>query len=387
MERNQLMVTADTGLDNANVKPASRSKASLAGLFVAIAMTACESTAAASLDLRNYFVGSPPTTNLGPPDPFDGLRNYRPLNWKNFVTGAVGSYVLPDVGVGRLVGSSAMGEPFESGLPLAAMPPAYSARPIALRMRTSAVAGAEWNGVSDRYTLGDIVRRTTLDGSEYEAVPVTVERNGQLWLNQSLGYRMGAVAAQSTAIVPAAERVQYDLVSLPEPIVDGGVTEYIYRPVVANSPWGHFFYAASEVERAALDASEDWMRSGREFKSGGYLPVCRFFYRPPNGGPATHFYTAKADECERFKSMAGFTYEGTPFRASLPRPQTAGQAADDAARCPEKTVPLWRYFNQPSNPAVAPNHRYLLSRTVGKTYMTAAPSGWVEEGIALCVPE
>jgi hypothetical protein len=241
-----------------------------------------------------------------------------------------------------------------------------------------------------RVTFGTPTVRTTLDGSRYEAVSVMQHRGDSLWETYHYGYRMGLVAAKTNESAPFADRNDFDLSSLPEPIVEGAVTEYLYRPVVPNSSWGHYFYASNELERAALDENEDWMRTGRDFKSGGYLPVCRFFYRPPNGGAATHFYTAKTDECERFKSTPGFTYEGTPFRASLPRPLAAnGQAADDPARCPEKTVPLWRYFNQPSNSAVAPNHRYVLNRGIGNRMTSVERSNtgpWADEGIALCVP-
>ena len=124
------------------------------------------------------------------------------------------------------------------------------------------------------------------------------------------------------------------------------------------------------------------MRSGLEFKNGGYLPVCRFFYQPPNGGQATHFYTAKPDECAQLKTTAGFTYEGTPFRASLPKSLAAGEFVDNPARCPEKTVPLWRFFNQPTDSTVAPNHRYVLNRLLRVQTLS-----WADEGIGLCVPE
>jgi hypothetical protein len=73
----------------------------------------------------------------------------------------------------------------------------------------------------------------------------------------------------------------------------------------------------------------------------------------------------------------------------LPRPQAPGQAADDPARCPEKTVPLWRYFNAPASTSVAPNHRYLVNRNVGQAMATGSTAirPWAAEGIALCVPE
>ena len=253
-----------------------------------------------------------------------------------------------------------------------------------LQPRTSISLTSAASEVTDRYTFDEPLLRTTLDGSIYEAAPVTVTRNGAPYTTLYFGYRMGLIAAQTAAGVPAAEREYYELVSLPAPTVEGRVTEYIYRPVAdAATPRVHVFYTANEAERAVLDNDENWMRSGYEFKSGGYLPVCRFFYKPPNGGPSTHFYTAKADECQQLKATAGFTYEGTPFRVSLPRPPAVGQSATDPARCPEKTVPMWRFFNQPTDPAVAPNHRYVLNAITG---LLPIPR-WTDEGIAFCVPE
>ena len=237
----------------------------------------------------------------------------------------------------------------------------------------------------DRYTFGTPVVRTALDGSLYEAVAVTVMRNGAPYTTLHFGYRMGLVAAQTAASVSPPEREHYDLERLPAPPVEGRITEYVYRPLATGAtPRLHAFYATTDAERETLDESEAWVRSGYEFKSGGYLPVCRFFYRPPNGGAATHVYTARADECAQLKTTAGFTYEGTSFRASLPRPQAVGQSADDRARCPEKTTPLLRLFNQPGDPAVAPNHRYVNSTAVAQL---GNPPGWVNEGIAFCVPE
>jgi hypothetical protein len=346
--------------------------------------------AGSSRDLRYFFYaytgpfGLTPLLPNGPPNQLDGAVSINtPIRLRNPDTGAL---IDPSnsQGIRELIATSSPGSRV-----LVRMLPLGPTGPIDLKLRSGAKASLTVDQITDQYSLGAVVRRAALDGSEYEAVPVTIERNGRLLHRQYLGYRLGSVAASSEG---ATERMfvaeRYELVSLPAPVAEGTVTEYVYGPSLPASPWGHFFYAASEAERTLLDESPDWMRSGREFKSGGYLPVCRFFYRPTNGTPATHFYTAKADECERFKTTPGFTYEGTPFRASLPRPQVTGQGADDTARCPEKTVPLWRYFNQPGSPVVAPNHRYLLTKSIGDWMreLGTAPS-WVPEGISLCVPE
>jgi hypothetical protein len=64
-------------------------------------------------------------------------------------------------------------------------------------------------------------------------------------------------------------------------------------------------------------------------------------------------------------------------------------APTDPAACPERTVPLWRYFNQPEAGGYAPNHRYLRNRVAGDemTLPRAGERPWAAEGIALCVPE
>lgn len=275
----------------------------------------------------------------------------------------------------------------------AQMPPTYNVVLDIERLQPGVSVSVTSPGgeVTDRYTFGQPAQRATLDSSLYEAVPVTVERNGAPYTTLYFGYRMGLVAAQTAAVVPAAEREYYELAGLPAPTVEHRVTEYIYRPIAnAATPRVHVFYTTNEEERAVLDNDENWMRSGFEFKSGGYVPVCRFFYRPPDGGPSTHFYTAVADQCQQLKTVAGFTFEGTPFRASLPRPPGTGPlGANDPARCPAKTVPVWRFFNQPTDSSVAPNHRYMLNRVVPLLRLVGStPStSWAEEGIAFCVPE
>ncbi len=256
--------------------------------------------------------------------------------------------------------------------------------------RAGAFGSVAAGGYTDQFRIGPVLRRTTVDGSEYEAAPVAVTRDGKPLTTLYFVYRLGQLAWTSSEALPAAQRDVFELAALPAPLVEGEVIEYINTKVSPASNWGHYFYAASDGDKSLLDTQTDWARTGRAFKSGGYLPVCRFLYRPPNGGPASHFYTVKADECEQFKRAAGFTFEGVPFRASLPRPLRAGQAADDPARCPEKSRPLWRVFNQPaaSGANYAPNHRYVRNKPVAEA-MAGEGYGarWALEGIAMCVPE
>ena len=259
--------------------------------------------------------------------------------------------------------------------------------------------------VTDTLTFGGPIRRSTLDGFEYEAASMRVQRNGVPWTTYYFGYRMGSTAGSSNwdasnrslfaANFPKfpSSSEDYELATLPPPFVEGEVIEYVNPKVSPASSGGHYFYAASDADKSVLDGDENWIRTGRSFKSGGYLPVCRFLYQAPGAAAGTHFFTARADECEMFKQMAGFTYEGTPFRASLPKAESAGLT--DAQRCPAGTMPLYRFFNNAPAGTYQPNHRYITNRPSGRT--TALKTGvtfpvvfgapWTDEGLALCVPQ
>ena len=166
--------------------------------------------------------------------------------------------------------------------------------------------------------------------------------------------------------------------------MEGRVTEYIYRPVAdAATLRVHVLTPPTRAEQAVLDNDENWMRSGYEFKSGGYLPVCRFFYKPPNGGPSTHFYTAKADECQQLKATAGFYLRGhTVSRESAPA------ASSRAVRHRPRTLP----GEDGADVAVLqsthrPRRRTQSSLRTQRDHWILPIPRWTDEGIAFCVPE
>ena len=261
--------------------------------------------------------------------------------------------------------------------------------------------------VTDNRTFAGPIRRSTLDGFEYEAASMRVQRNGVPWATYYFGYRMGSTAGSSNwdnsnrslfaADFPKfpSSSEDYELVTLPPPFVEGEVIEYVNPKVSPGSSGGHYFYATSEADKNVLDADENWIRTGRNFKSGGYLPVCRLFYRAAGAAAGTHFFTAKADDCETLKALPGFTFEGTPFRASLPKPPSASAGLTDAQRCPAGTLPLYRFFNNAPLGTYQPNHRYITNRDAGRAtaIKTEGPFGvvfgaaWIDEGLAMCVPQ
>jgi hypothetical protein len=257
----------------------------------------------------------------------------------------------------------------------------------------------------DQYLVGAPARRRTLDGSEYEAVPLALIRNGVPWSTSYWGYRLGLTAGSAEwddankgrlpndwPRFPSADDA-YELVALPPPFVEGEVVEYVGSTPAPESNGGHYVYAVDIAEQRAFDASPEWRRTGRSFKTGGFLPVCRIEFRSDVRSAPTYFYSASAEECATLAVLPGFAAKGQVFRASLPRPQTPGQAPDDLARCPVATVPVYRVFNRPGVANDPPNHRYVLSRFEGRATGVPMPSTgrpvqtWSEEGIAFCVPE
>lgn len=258
---------------------------------------------------------------------------------------------------------------------------------------------------NDRLTFGAPVRRQAQDGSSFDASPMTIVRSAVPWITYYWGFRLGLVESESNwsdsnlskipslATWPAFpnSRDNFSLVALPPPIVDGEVVEYRNTVDFPSTPGGRFFYASSPEEREALDTVTRWQRTGRAFKSGGYVTVCRF-YGSAVPGPNTHFFSADDKECDALRRMQmtptpvdrqQLNYEGQKFAANaLIRPN----AVNMVPSCPIASVPLYRAYNN----AAANSYRY----DSGHRFSTRRDDieamvrrGWVDEGAVMCVPE
>ena len=242
------------------------------------------------------------------------------------------------------------------------------------------------------------VRRRAVDGSEYDASPLIIKRAGVPWYTHYWAYRMGLVANENNFNdadrnkLPAgwnlfpSSAYNFELAKLPPPRVEEVVTEYVNRTDFPNQPGGQFFYAVLASDKTALDAAPNWSRTGKSFKSGGYVSVCRF-YGGKNGGPNTHFYSADDKECAALKAIPQLSYEGQTFAINMPMPaKNAAQAVPGALRdCPIDSKPLFRVYNNASNSSgrFVSNHRYLTERS---DVTAAVAQGWVDEGHVMCVP-
>ena len=246
------------------------------------------------------------------------------------------------------------------------------------------------------YTYGAPIRRLTIDGGQYDASPMTLQRNGVPWMSYFWAYRIGLVAAKSdwdgvnAAKVPELVNFfslpspanNFELLALPPPRIEDDVVEYVNRNDFPKQPGGQFFYAVRAEDKALLDSVPNWARTGGSFKSGGYVSVCRF-YGGKNGGPNTHFYSADDKECAALKSVPQLSYEGQTFAVNMPMP---GGNADGTKPCPIDSKPLYRLYNNASysNGRYVSNHRYTTDHN---EVALAVREGWADEGQVMCVPQ
>ena len=249
---------------------------------------------------------------------------------------------------------------------------------------------------SETYTYGPPVRRQTIDGGQYDSSPMAVQRNDVPWMIYFWAYRIGLVAAQSNWDSANASKVpelvnffslpsptnNFELLALPPPRIEDDVVEYVNKPDFPKQPGGQFFYAVLASDKTLLDSVPNWQRTGKAFKSGGYVSVCRL-YGGKNGGPNTHFYSADDKECAALKAVPSLSYEGQTFAVNMPMP---GSNADGTKPCPIDSKPLYRLYNNASAPGknYVSNHRYVTERA---DVAVAVAQGWVDERQVMCVPQ
>lgn len=247
----------------------------------------------------------------------------------------------------------------------------------------------------DEATINAPIRRTAIDGGQYDASPLVLTRNGLPWQTYFFGYHLGLVGVESNwsdANLAAAgdlvgffrlpsSKNDFNLASLPPPWVEDEVVEYVNRVNFPAQPDGQYFYAVRAVDKTVLDSMPVWERTGKSFKSGGYVSVCRF-YGGKNGGPNTHFYSADDKECEALKKITFLDYEGQTFAVNMPLP---GPTINGDKPCPIDSKPLYRLYNNASASSgrFVSNHRYTTSRTDVAAFVAR---GWLDEGHVMCVP-
>ena len=155
-----------------------------------------------------------------------------------------------------------------------------------------------------------------------------------------------------------------------------------------NPDLDHYFITADAGEQAFVDtgAVGRWLRTGNAFRAGGAAGVCRFYGNGATNsatgesfGPNSHFFTANPAECDGLKSAyvadgPSWRFEALDFSAS----QVAGAA------CAAGTVAVYRAYNNGAARGIDSNHRITTNRT---SIAQVAARGWIDEGVAMCVPQ
>ena len=152
----------------------------------------------------------------------------------------------------------------------------------------------------------------------------------------------------------------------------------VYENTVAFPGEIRFFMTAREQDKAFLASNPQmgW-RGITTFtahaageQSAATSNVCRFFLPTL----ATHFYTADAGECERFKRDPLFLFEGLDFAVVTPV----------AGRCEQGHAPLYRAFNAGELRGVTGNHFFGVDANL-RSYLVSM-LGWIDEGVVIRVP-
>lgn len=149
-----------------------------------------------------------------------------------------------------------------------------------------------------------------------------------------------------------------------------------------------FFRTADDAEATAVagGAAGPWAETLMRFPVGGNQQICRFYgntnVNPATGviyGPASHFYTIDAAECNALIVQYSATAKSWKFESydyyAMPL------SADTT--CPVGMQVVYRAYNQ-GFPVKDSNHRYDSIRT---NIIVLAARGWRDEGPVFCVPE
>ena len=187
-------------------------------------------------------------------------------------------------------------------------------------------------------------------------------------LRKLLGALFAAASLSATAAIPATETAE--------------LVEFY------NASLDHYFVTITPKEISDLDTGvhAGWVRTGYRFlviKSGsayaGSVPVCRFYGRPDKGIDS-HFYSAKASECEDVKNKFPDTWVFETAEAFRAFPVNAD------GTCPADTGRVNRLYNNRADV----NHRYtdqpsVFFYMVGKGY-TPEGDGNPNFPVAFCAP-
>lgn len=169
------------------------------------------------------------------------------------------------------------------------------------------------------------------------------------------------------------------------------MTEFYYTPL------NYYFITASGAEKAALDGTSGWARTGTSFmvadadaEAAGALPLTRFYFDgiALNKARGSHFYTMVESERSALRAMnpSKANATGLPVdegNIGYVYPQVAvGFGLAFGSYCASSLLPVYRAFRGSTRFPDDPNHRFSTDRAA---HVALVAAGWDDEGVAFCV--
>lgn len=197
-------------------------------------------------------------------------------------------------------------------------------------------------------------------------------RNGSLTIQHNASPATTVVALSGTGVAATGGKRE--------------MIEYRYAPL------NYYFITSRDSDKAALDATAGWERTGASFfvfatQQAGTRSVTRFYFDRValNGARGSHFYTlldsdlmALVNQNPTQSTAPGFARnEGVDSFAYLPVVTGSG------GFCTAGQLPVYRLFRGAVRFPDDPNHRFTTSVA---TYNAFVAQGWDGEGVSFCVP-
>ena len=163
-------------------------------------------------------------------------------------------------------------------------------------------------------------------------------------------------------------------------------TEFRYAPL------DYYFVTSRDTEKALLDATNGWVRTGQSFGAlssplASTAGNSRYYFDKvaKNAMRGSHFYTVTDADRAAFAVLNPSNaqtprlpyFEGNDSFAYLPDSFSA------SGTCASGTVPVYRLFRGNVNFPDDPNHRFTSDKAIYDQFVAL---GWTGEGVGFCVP-
>lgn len=156
------------------------------------------------------------------------------------------------------------------------------------------------------------------------------------------------------------------------------------------SPYDYYFRTSRDSEKALLDTSAEWRRTGKTFSvlvnhESGSSPVTRFYFDQIAQGKSrgSHFYTLLPDEVAAVQALNP-TNQPAPGKPVNEGVDSYAYLPSASGTCASGQVPVYRLFRGNARFPDNPNHRFTTELS---TYNSFVAAGWDGEGVKFCAPQ